>query len=466
MAQVLGERRVDHVVADIPGGYDRRSGVVDRRQGNGDRRRSYPDRRQSHLSLAEPSGATHLEPAVEISVVMPCLNEVESVGICVKKAWEGIRLSGRPGEVIVADNGSTDGSIEVAQAAGARVVHQPARGYGNAYLAGFAAARGSIIVMGDSDDSYDFTVLPDLIAPIVEDGHDYVLGSRLTGKMEQGAMPWTHRWIGNPMLTAFLNMLFKLRVSDAHSGYRVFTREALERMDLQCEGMEFASEIVVKAAGAKLSVTEVPINYHARIGESKLNSIGDAWRHIRFLLLSSPAYLFLVPGAVLIAAGLIGSLALFGVTGGMTLIVTKCLLALAVLCGLQVVVLGSAATTGTNRHLLGRTNRVSTWVSSGAAAEKGFVGGSILVAFGFGFLVYSCFAGWGAFDSAGPGASALIISILLPVLGVTLWFDAFFLSLFRDKRQADDHDTERVPTEVGVTHLRQIAVPEALSFEH
>lgn len=223
MAQVLGERRMNHVVADIPGGYDRRSGVVDRRQGNGDRRRSYPDRRQSHLSLAEPSGGAHHEPAVEISVVMPCLNEVESVGICVKKAWEGIRLSGRPGEVIVADNGSTDGSIEVAEAAGARVVHQPARGYGNAYLAGFAAAHGSIIVMGDSDDSYDFTVLPDLIAPIIDDGHDYVLGSRLTGKMEQGAMPWTHRWIGNPMLTAFLNMLFKLRVSDAHSGYRVFT---------------------------------------------------------------------------------------------------------------------------------------------------------------------------------------------------------------------------------------------------
>ncbi len=464
MAQVVGERRMEHVVADIPGGYDRRSGVVDRRQGNGDRRRSYPDRRQSHLSLAEPTAACHA-PAVEISVVMPCLNEVESVGLCVEKAWEGIRLSGRPGEVIVADNGSTDGSIEVAQAAGARVVHQPARGYGNAYLAGFAAARGSIIVMGDSDNSYDFTVLPELIAPIIDDGRDYVLGSRLMGKMEQGAMPWSHRWIGNPMLTAFLNMLFKLRVSDAHSGFRVFTREALERMDLQCEGMEFASEIVVKAAGAKLSVTEVPINYHARIGESKLNSIGDAWRHIRFLLLSSPAYLFLVPGAVLIAVGLIGSLALFGVTGGMTLIVIKALLALAVLCGLQVVVLGSAATTGTNRHLLGRTNRVSTWVTSGAAAEKGFVAGSILVAFGFGFLIYSCFAGWGAFDSAGPGASALIISILLPVLGVTLWFDAFFLSLFRGKQHAE-HDTEHVPAEVSVTRLREVSVTEALSFEH
>jgi Glycosyl transferase family 2 len=465
MAQVFGERRLDHAVAEIPGGHDRRSGVADRRQWNGDRRRSHHDRRQSHLSLAEPGELARDERGVEISVVMPCLNEVDSVGICVKKAWEGIRLSGRSGEVIVADNGSTDGSVEVAQAAGARVVHQPARGYGNAYLAGFAAARGSIIVMGDSDDSYDFTVLPDLIAPIVEQGHDYVLGSRLTGDMEHGAMPWSHRWIGNPMLTTFLNMLFKLRVSDAHSGYRVFTREALERMDLHSEGMEFASEIVVKAAVAKLSVTEVPISYHARIGESKLNSISDAWRHIRFLLLSSPAYLFLVPGAVLIAMGLIGQIALFGVTGGITLIVTKALLALSVLCGLQVVVLGSAATTGSNRHLLGRTNRVSTWVSSGEAAEKGFVSGTIMVACGFGFLIYSCFAGWGAFDTAGPGASALIISILLPVLGVTLWFDAFFLSIFRDRQHASPQQAE-APVEANVTQLRDVSVREALSFEH
>jgi hypothetical protein len=130
------------------------------------------------------------------------------------------------------------------------------------------------------------------------------------------------------------------------------------------------------------------------------------------------------------------------------------------------VVLGSAATTGTNRHLLGRTNRVSRWVSSGAAAEKGFVGGSILVAFGFGFLIYSCFAGWGAFESAGPGASALIISILLPVLGVTLWFDAFFLSLFRDKQHAEGHAMESVPGDAVVTPLREVSVREVLSFEH
>jgi glycosyltransferase involved in cell wall biosynthesis len=457
MAQVVDERRIQYV-AGSAGGYDRRSAGADRRKGGADRRKNCPDRRQSHLSVAEPV------EAVEISVVMPCLNEVESVGICVQKAWEGIRLSNLSGEVIVADNGSTDGSVEAARAAGARVVHQSARGYGNAYLAGFAAARGSIIVMGDSDNSYDFTVLPDLIAPIIENGQDYVLGSRLMGEIEQGAMPWSHRWIGNPILTTFLNLLFKLRVSDAHSGYRVFTREALERMDLQSEGMEFASEIVVKAAGAKLSVTEVPIKYHARIGESKLNSISDAWRHIRFLLLSSPSYLFLIPGAVLVAIGLIGQLALFGVTGGMALVVSKALLAISVLIGMQVVVLGSAATTGTNRYLLGRANQVSKWVSSGAAAKKGFLAGTILVAFGFGFLIYSCFAGWGAFQSAGPGVSALILSVLLPVLGVTLWFDAFFLSLFQATQQPDERVTESAPVEARPPHL--VAVPEGLSFEH
>ena len=207
--------------------------------------------------------------------------------------------------MIVSDNGSTDRSVEIALAAGARVVHQSERGYGNAYLAGFDAARGSIIVMGDSDNSYDFSVLADLVAPIVDEGHDYVLGSRLEGQIERGAMPWSHRYIGNPVLTSFLNVLFKLRVSDAHSGFRVFTRDALGRMDLQCGGMELASEIVVKAAGANLSIAEVPITYHPRVGESKLNSIRDACRHIRFLLLSSPVFLFLIPGFLLVLAGLV-----------------------------------------------------------------------------------------------------------------------------------------------------------------
>jgi len=469
MAEVVSER---HLQFDVPnfvapngalmvdrrtGGPDRRRNLPDRRMGGRDRRRAGAGRAESHDAIAQ-------DETVEISVVMPCLNEEKSVGLCVQKAWEGLRRSGRTGEVIVSDNGSTDGSVEVAQAAGARVVHQPERGYGNAYLAGFAAARGSIIVMGDSDNSYDFSVLADLVAPIVDEGHDYVLGSRLQGQIERGAMPWTHRYIGNPVLTSFLNVLFKLRVSDAHSGFRVFTRDALDRMDLQCGGMELASEIVVKAAGADLSIAEVPITYHPRVGQSKLNSVRDACRHIRFLLLSSPVFLFLIPGFLLVLAGLV-QLALFGVSGGDATLVAKSLLAFALFVGVQLLVLGAAATASTDRLLLGRARRVSTWVSSGTAAKQAFVAGFAFTAVGTGLLIYGSLAGWGALDTAGPSASALILSILFAALGLTLWFDAFFLSLFEATwRRSHATDSPLVERRVA-DRRREDSVREALSFQ-
>jgi glycosyltransferase involved in cell wall biosynthesis len=242
---------------------------------------------------------------VDISVIMPCLNEEASIGRCVDKAFEGIRRSGLPGEVVVCDNGSTDRSTEIAAAHGARVVQEPQRGYGQAYLTGFAAARGRYLVMGDADDTYDFTELECLVEPLRQ-GYDYVLGSRFAGEIRPGAMPWLHRYVGNPVLTWILNRLFGLKASDAHSGMRAFTREAYERMQLQTTGMEYASEIVVNAAKSRLKTTEVPITYYPRIGESKLHSLRDGWRHLRFMLLHSPDYLFLLPGLVLLAIGLAG----------------------------------------------------------------------------------------------------------------------------------------------------------------
>jgi glycosyltransferase involved in cell wall biosynthesis len=248
---------------------------------------------------------------LDISVVMPCLNEAGSVGVCVAKAFDGIRRTGLTGEVVVADNGSSDGSADIATLAGARVVHEPRRGYGNAYLKGFAEAQGRIVVMGDSDDSYDFTQIPALIAPI-EAGADYVLGSRFRGQIKRGAMTWSHRYIGNPVLTGMLNVLFGLEASDAHSGLRAFRREALQQMGLRCSGMELASEIVVKAARAGLKVAEVPITYHPRTGESKLNSLRDGWRHMRFLLVLSALRVFLWPGFTLFWAGVAAQALLLG----------------------------------------------------------------------------------------------------------------------------------------------------------
>jgi hypothetical protein len=364
---------------------------------------------------------------------MPCLNEEDSVGLCVSKAWEGIRKTGLRGEVIVSDNGSSDRSVSVAEAAGARVVHQPRRGYGNAYMKGFSAARGRIIVMGDSDDSYDFTALPDIVRPL-DDSVDYVLGSRFTGQIRRGAMTWSHRYIGNPVLTAILNALFRLKVSDAHSGFRAFTKRALDKMALQCEGMEFASEIVVKAARADLRVAEVPITYHRRIGESKLNSLKDGWRHLRFLLLLSPDYLFVMPGIACLATGLLGQLALLGLAGSSSVLIVKILLALVTLVGSQLLTFGLFAKTYAKSIGLDKKGRVSEWVERTFALEHGLVCGAGLATGGLALVIHQSVAGWGPVAAGGLSASTTILGLLGTALGAELCFDAFFLTMFHLKR--------------------------------
>ena len=372
---------------------------------------------------------------VDISVVMPCLNEENSVGLCVGKAWEGIRRTGLRGEVIVSDNGSTDNSVAVAEAAGARVVHQPRRGYGNAYIKGFGAARGDIIVMGDSDDSYDFTALPDVVRPLY-DGADYVLGSRFAGQIRQGAMTWSHRYVGNPVLTTILNVLFKLKVSDAHSGFRAFTRRALDKMALQCEGMEFASEIVVKAARADLRVAEVPITYHRRIGESKLNSLKDGWRHLRFLLLLSPDYLFVLPGITCVGIGLLSQLAFLSLASGSSALTVKILLALVTLAGSQLLTFGLFAKTYAKSIGLDKMGRLVAWVERTFTLERGLVCGAGLATVGLALVIHQFVRGWGPVAAGGLSASTTILGLLSTVLGANLCFDAFFLTMFHLKRPA------------------------------
>ena len=238
-----------------------------------------------------------------VSVVMPCLNEAEAVGQCVELALRTMRDAGIPGEVVVVDNGSTDGSAEIASKAGARVIHERRRGYGSAYLRGFQEARGQYFVMGDADGSYDFTDIPRFLDPLKSGHYDMVMGTRLKGKILPGAMPWTHRWIGNPILSGMLKLFFHTSISDSHCGMRSFTRKAYEGMSLRTTGMEFASEIVVNALRENLRILEVPITYHPREGTSKLRGLSDAWRHVRFMVLFSPSYLFQLPGMLLMLAG-------------------------------------------------------------------------------------------------------------------------------------------------------------------
>jgi uncharacterized protein (TIRG00374 family) len=253
---------------------------------------------------AVPPRASAAEPSrIGVSVVIPCLDEEATIGACVRSAWAGIRAAGVEGEVIVVDNGSGDSSAERARAAGAVVVPESARGYGSAYLAGITRARGEWILMGDGDGTYDFGELPRFLA--TGRGADMVIGSRLLGRIMPGAMPWSHRWIGNPVLTGMLNMLFGTRVSDAHCGLRMVRRDAADRIGLRTTGMEFASEMIIQAARARLVIAETPITYGARPegSHSKLRSVPDGLRHVRFMLACSSGALIWAPAAVSVAAG-------------------------------------------------------------------------------------------------------------------------------------------------------------------
>jgi len=377
---------------------------------------------------------------IDVSVVMPCLNEAESVGICVTKALEGLRRTGLSGEVVVVDNGSTDASAEVATHAGARVVHQPERGYGRAYRMGFDEARGRFIVMGDSDDTYDFTELSKLVQPLTTGECDYVLGSRFGGEILKGAMPWSHRYIGNPILTGVLNRFFGLRSSDAHSGMRAFTKEAIDRMALCCEGMEFASEIVVKAGRAKLRVTEVPITYHPRIGDSKLKGVRDAWRHLRFMLILAPNYLFIYPGLLLFSLGLVGQGTLLPgplVIGDRVLNVHfSVLFTLLTLVGSQAVVFGVFARAYSKSVGFESPSRLSDWVEKDFSLERGLITGSLFFVVGFAMdlavLIQWISRSLGAIDAVRPALFAMTFI----VLGIQMIFAAFFLSIFRIKVHA------------------------------
>jgi glycosyltransferase involved in cell wall biosynthesis len=246
------------------------------------------------------------EAGVDVSVVIPCLNEANSLGICVEKALGAFRSAGLRGEVVVADNGSTDGSIEIAERLGARVVRVEARGYGSALRAGIAAARGAFIVMGDADDSYDFSDVPRFVEKWRQ-GNDVVMGNRFRGEIKPGAMPWHHKYVGNPALSSLLNLFFHTGIGDSHCGMRGFTRTVYDRMDLRSTGMEFASEFVIKAAQLGANITEIPITLwpDKRGRPPHLRSFRDGWRHLRFMLLYAPNWLFLLPGAAFVLVGLL-----------------------------------------------------------------------------------------------------------------------------------------------------------------
>lgn len=278
--------------------------------------------------------------ALELTILMPCLNEAETLATCIAKARGFLDRTGIAGEVVIADNGSTDGSQSIAEAAGARVVSVPERGYGAALSAGIAAAHGRYVIMGDADDSYDFSRLDAFVAAL-RDGADLVMGNRFKGGIAPGAMPWHHRYIGNPVLSAAGRLFFQTPIRDFHCGLRGFSRQAVLALNLRTSGMEFASEMVVKATLAQLDVREVPttLDKDGRSRPPHLRSFRNGWRHLRFLLLFSPRWLFLYPGLTLMLVGLVvGGLLLPGPVrlGNVSFdIHTFLLAALCIIVGLQ-----------------------------------------------------------------------------------------------------------------------------------
>jgi glycosyltransferase involved in cell wall biosynthesis len=382
-------------------------------------------------------------PAPEVTVVIPCLNEEAAVGATVDQAWEGIAASGRPGEVIVVDNGSTDRSAEIAGEHGAIVVREERPGYGSAYLAGLAQARGEFIVMGDADETYP---LRDL-APFVDrlaGGDDLVMGSRFEGTIHGEAMPWLNRHVGNPILTGLLNVLFGVTVSDAHCGMRAVRRDALTTLDLHSTGMEFASEMVFKGFRRGLTVSEIPIDYYPRVGESKLNRFGDAWRHVKFMLLYSPSWLYFVPGGVLLFLGLAGAIAL--AAGPVTIfgrpwqIHTMFACIAAILLGTQILELGVFARAFAASHL-GETDRLIEWARGRITLEHGLAFGGIVLLSGLVTLV-TIFVNWalGGFGALSHEYATALGFTLLAV-GTQVMLGSFFVSLLTMQTTQPSHAT-------------------------
>jgi len=377
---------------------------------------------------------------------MPCLNEAETLGTCIRKARQAIEKLGLEAEIVVADNGSTDGSQAAAEALGVRVVAVRRKGYGSALIGGIAAARGRFVIMGDADDSYDFTAIGPLLERLRE-GCDLVMGNRFAGGIQQGAMVWSHRWVGNPALTFISRVFFHTPVGDMHCGLRGFRKDAYDRLRLRATGMEFASEMVIKASLQRLKIAEVPVTLSpdGRSRPPHLRTWRDGWRHLRFMLLFSPRWLFLYPGIALFAAGLIGGAILETgpkQVGAAQLDIHTLLLAgFACLIGYQLIVFAVFTKVFAMEQGFHPPNHRYRAMFRYVNLETGLLLGALMLLAGLAGLVVAVLS-WRAVDfgSLDPRLTMreVIPASVLLTLGVQTVFASFFLSILG----IDDSDTE------------------------
>ena len=388
--------------------------------------------------LAQPGMPATTEP--ELTVVMPCLNEADTLETCIVKARKAIAENGIEGEVLVADNGSTDGSQAIASRAGARVVNVSAKGYGNALMGGIAVARGRFVLMGDADDSYDFEELPKFVEEIRR-GPDLVQGCRLPsggGRVLPGAMPFLHRWWGNPMFSFLVRIMFDAPIHDVYCGMRAFKKSVYEQLDMRCTGMEFATEMIIKATRLRLRIAEVPITLHPdgrKAHAPHLKTFRDGWRTLRFFLMCSPRWLFLIPGIVIFVLGLAGyALAMPGARiMGATLDAHTLLAAsLALLIGHQAVFFAIFAKMfSINQRIMPEDPRMIRFFQT-FNLEKGLVLGVGAVLFGLALLVWALGI-WRA-HSFGPLDYAHTMRLVIPgvtsvALGAQTILSSFVISM-------------------------------------
>jgi hypothetical protein len=374
-------------------------------------------------ALKSAPSVTGLRPAaqaLELTILMPCLNEAETIEVCVRKAMGFLKRSGIAGEVLVADNGSTDGSQAMAEALGARVVAVPEKGYGAALMGGIADARGRFIIMGDADDSYDFENLDGMVEHL-RGGADLVMGNRFKGGIAKGAMPPLHRWLGNPVLSFIGRLFYSIPVGDFHCGLRGFSRQSILDLRLQSPGMEFASEMVVKASlnGLRIEETPATLKPDGRSRAPHLKTWRDGWRHLRFLLLHSPRWLFIYPGLLLITVGLIGSAVLAAhsvrITPRIELDIHSLVVAcFSILIGVQLVMFGALAR---------RYQMIEGVLPPAANFQKFLLGLSlepILQAALVIFLAGAAGAGWAVVHWASSGFGPIHYNVVMRVLVIAL----------------------------------------------
>src|SRR5881397_2971016 len=368
---------------------------------------------------------------------MPCLNEVETLATCIQKARLAIDRLGLKAEIVVADNGSTDGSQELARELGVRVVDVERKGYGSALIGGIDATRGELVIMGDADDSYDFSAIRPLVDRLRE-GHDLVMGNRFAGEIKQGAMVWSHRWVGNPVLTAISRLFFHTPVGDMHCGLRGFRKDAYQKLHLQATGMEFASEMVIKASLQRMKITEVPVTLSpdGRSRPPHLRTWRDGWRHLRFMLLFSPRWLFLYPGTALFGLGLVvGAILETGPkqVGAVQLDIHTLLLAsFACLIGYQLIVFAVFTKVFAMEQGFHPPNPAYRAMFRYVKLETGLLLGALTVLAGLVGLV-AAVVSWSAVDfgSLDPRLTMreVIPAAVLLTLGVQTVFASFFLSI-------------------------------------